>query len=508
MGDHSIDFITGGLDVGLPAKPFYGRMLIDGEWVEAADGERIVRESPAHGVAVSSYPAAKAYDVNRAVLAARTAFDRGAWPNLKAAQRAAILHRVAAGIVQRKEELALLETLESGKPISQARDEISGCTDLWIYAAALVRSLHGDSYNTLGEDMLGLVINEPIGVVSLITPWNFPLWILSQKLPFALAAGCTAIVKPSEFTSATTLILGEILIEAGVPPGVVNIVTGTGPDCGAHMVSHPQVDMISFTGSTRVGKATAATAAGELKKVALELGGKNPQIVFPDCDWEAALDATVFGVYFNAGECCNSGSRLLVHEDIAERFTEAVIERAKRVPVGEPLNARTKVGAIINRNQMRVIDQYLTEAKSSGAKVRLGGEQIAGTGGLFMQPTILSGVTREMSVAREEIFGPVLSILTFSTLDEAIAIANETFYGLSAAVWSCNIDTCLTAARRIKAGTVWINSFMDGYAELPFGGYRHSGIGRELGRKALEDYSETKTIQMHIGPRTGWWLAR
>jgi betaine-aldehyde dehydrogenase len=483
-------------------------MLIDGAWVEAANGERISRESPAHAVAVSSYPAAKAADVARAVSAARNAFDHGAWPRLRGAQRAAILHRVAEGIVRRKDELALLETLESGKPISQAREEIAGCTELWTYAAGLARNLHGDSYNTLGEDMLGLVIKEPIGVVSLITPWNFPFWILSQKLPFALAAGCTAVVKPSEFTSATTLILGEILMAAGVPTGAVNIVTGTGPDCGAHMVSHPQVDMISFTGSTRVGKAAAAIAAGELKKVALELGGKNPQIVFPDCDWEAALDAVVFGVYFNAGECCNSGSRLLVHADIAERFTEAVIERARRVPVGEPLNARTRVGAIINRNQMGIIGRYVSEAKSAGAQLRLGGEPVSGVTGLFMQPTVLTGVTREMRVAREEIFGPVLSVLTFETVDEAVAIANETLYGLSAAVWSRNIDVCLTTARRIKAGTIWLNSFMDGYPELPFGGYRESGIGRELGRMALEDYTETKTVQMHVGPRTGWWVPR
>jgi betaine-aldehyde dehydrogenase len=316
------------------------------------------------------------------------------------------------------------------------------------------------------------------------------------------------VVKPSEFTSATTLILGEILMAAGVPTGAVNIVTGTGPDCGAHMVSHPQVDMISFTGSTRVGKAAAAIAAGELKKVALELGGKNPQIVFPDCDWEAALDAVVFGVYFNAGECCNSGSRLLVHADIAERFTEAVIERARRVPVGEPLNARTRVGAIINRNQMGIIGRYVSEAKSAGAQLRLGGEPVSGVTGLFMQPTVLTGVTREMRVAREEIFGPVLSVLTFETVDEAVAIANETLYGLSAAVWSRNIDVCLTTARRIKAGTIWLNSFMDGYPELPFGGYRESGIGRELGRMALEDYTETKTVQMHVGPRTGWWVPR
>jgi acyl-CoA reductase-like NAD-dependent aldehyde dehydrogenase len=508
MNAPSMNFISGSRAMALPEKPFHGRMLIGDEWCEALDQERITRNSPAHGVQVASYPAAKAADVARAVSAARVAFDDGPWPRLKGGQRATILQRIAEGIVRRSEELALLETLESGKPISQARGEITGCAELWQYAAALARNLHGDSYNSLGEDMLGLVVKEPIGVVGMITPWNFPFWILSQKVPFALAAGCTIVLKPSEFTSSTTLLLGEIVQEAGVPTGVINIITGTGTDAGAFMVSHPDVDMISFTGSTRVGRATAATAGSQLKKVSLELGGKNPQIVFPDCDWEAALDAVVFGCYFNAGECCNSGSRLLVHEDIAERFTEAIIERAKQVPVGEPLNTRCKVGAIINPNQMKVIQSYLAEAKAAGAEVRLGGEAVAGVDGLFMQPTVLAKVTRDMAVAREEIFGPVLSVLTFKSLSEAIAIANETLYGLSAAVWSRDIDTCLTAARRIKAGTIWVNTFLDGYPELPFGGYRQSGLGRELGRYAVEDYTETKTIQVHLGARTGWWLPR
>jgi betaine-aldehyde dehydrogenase len=345
-------------------------------------------------------------------------------------------------------------------------------------------------------------------VVALITPWNFPLLIISQKLPFALAAGCTAVVKPSELTSTTTLILGEILQQAGVPHGVVNILTGTGPQAGAPLVAHPAVDMVSFTGSTQVGKLTAAAAANTLKKIALELGGKNPQIVFPDCDWEAALDAVVFGVYFNAGQCCNSGSRVLVHADIARRFSDAVVARAQQVPVGEPLNPQTRVGAIINEQQMAKIFSYLSQARDSGAEVCLGGERIPDTPGLFVQPTVLRNVERTMSVAKEEIFGPVLSLLTFRSLEEAIDIANETLYGLSAAVWSRDFDTCLLAARGIRAGTVWLNTFMDGHPELPFGGYRESGIGRELGRAAVEDYTETKTVQMHLGPRTAWWLPR
>lgn len=504
----TLEIITGGRAADLPNQPFQGRMLIGGTWVEAADGARITRDSPAHGVPVASYPAAKQTDAGRAIEAARNAFDEGPWPRMKGAERAAVLRRVADEITRRAEELARWEVLESGKPISQARGEMAATAELWHYAAALARGLHGDSYNTLGEDMLGVTLREPVGVVALITPWNFPLLIISQKLPFALAAGCTAVVKPSELTSTTTLILGEILQKAGVPEGAVNIITGTGPEAGAPIVSHPAVDMVSFTGSTRVGKMTAMAAAGTLKKIALELGGKNPQIVFPDCDWEAALDAVVFGVYFNAGECCNSGSRVLVHADIAARFTEAVVERTRKVPVGEPLNPRTKVGAIINHAQLDKILVHIHEARSAGATVHLGGERIDRGAGLFVQPTVIGKVHRNMNIAREEVFGPVLSVLTFQNAAEAIEIANDTLYGLSAAVWSRDIDTCLTCARGIKAGTIWVNTFMDGYPELPFGGYRESGIGRELGRAALEDYTETKTLQLHIGPRTGWWLPR
>lgn len=495
-------------DAAAPVTPYYGRLLIGGEWREAAAEARMDRFSPAHGVLVATYPAAGADDVRRAVDAARLALEAGDWPGMKGADRAGLLLRVADGIEARLEALALQETLESGKPLTQARNEVAGCAGLWRYAAALARTLSGESYNTLGDDMLGLVLRQPIGVVSMITPWNFPLWILCQKLPFALAAGCTAVVKPSELTSGTSLMLGEILLEAGLPAGVVNIVTGTGPQVGRAMVEHPDVDMVSFTGSTRVGREIGASAGRQLKKVALELGGKNPQIIFPDCDFDAAVDAVVFGVYFNAGECCNSGSRILVHQDIAERFTAAVIERAKRVPVGDPLHPDVKVGAMVSQQQLDGVLQSINAARQAGATIALGGERYAGSAGLYLQPTILSNVTPDMVAAREEIFGPVLSVLSFRDLEHAIELANSTLYGLSAAVWSRDIDTCLGAARRIKAGTIWVNSFLDGYPELPFGGFRDSGVGRELGHQAVEDYTETKTVQLHLGPRTGWWLAR
>ncbi len=491
----------------LPA-PYYGRLLIDGAWQEAQNGQRLERSSPAHGVLVASYAAAATADVELAVAAAGRAFKAAPWAGMKGAERAALLLRVADAIEARLEPLALQEALESGKPLTQARGEVAGCAGLWRYAASLARTLSGESYNTLGDDMLGLVLRQPIGVVSMITPWNFPLWILCQKLPFALAAGCTAVVKPSELTSGTTLMLGEILGEAGLPAGVVNIVTGTGPDVGQVMVEHAGVDMISFTGSTRVGREIGASAGRQLKKVALELGGKNPQIIFPDCDWEAAVDAVVFGVYFNAGECCNSGSRVLVHESIAERFTAAVIERARAVPVGDPLHPDVKVGAMVSRQQLDGVVGSIEAARQAGATVGLGGQRYAGSEGLYLQPTVLSGVTADMTVAREEVFGPVLAVLAFRDLDHAVELANGTLYGLSAAVWSRDIDTCLGAARRIDAGTVWVNTFLDGYPELPFGGFKDSGVGRELGRQAVEDYTETKSVQLHMGPRTGWWLPR
>lgn len=491
--------------MSLPKEPYKYTMLVDGQWVEALSGERYTCDSPAHGVTVGSYPLAGEADTDRAIEAARQAFDEGPWPRMRGAERARLLHKVAEAIAGATEELALIETLESGKPITQARGEMASAADLWSYAATLARTLHGDSYNTLGEDLLGLVLREPIGVVGMITPWNFPLLIASQKLPFALAAGCTAVIKPSELTPGTTLYLGKFLQDIGLPKGVVNIITGYGMPVGARLASHSAVDMISFTGSTGVGRSIVAASTGNLKKVALELGGKNPQVVFADADLEAALDAVVFGVNFNQGECCNSGSRLLVQRSIAESFTAAVIERARTVPVGDPLDPRTKIGAIISAQQMNRIVGYVSAGKSEGATLRLGGEPDRTGPGRFMQPTIFDQVEPSMQIAREEIFGPVLSVLTFDTPAEAIKIANSTMYGLSAGIWTSNFDVALQLGRGIRAGTIWVNTFMDGYPELSFGGYNQSGLGRELGRFAVEEFTESKTLQLHLGPRASAW---
>ncbi|WP_438752426.1 aldehyde dehydrogenase family protein [Pararhizobium sp. O133] len=484
------------------------KMLINGKWTDAAEGKTLERVAPGHGVTVSRYPAAKKADAERAIAAARHAFDDGAWPRMTASERSLVLLRAADMIAARADELAYLDCIESGKPISQAKAELGGAADIWRYAAALARDLHGESYNTLGDGTLGVVLREAIGVVSIITPWNFPFLIVSQKLPFALAAGCTTVVKPSELTSASTLVLGEILEAAGVPAGVVNIITGTGPDVGALMTSHPDVDMVSFTGSTGVGKLTMTNAAQTLKKVSLELGGKNPQIVFPDANLDDFIDAAVFGAYFNAGECCNAGSRLIVHRDVADDVVRRVAELSAKVKVGDPLDPSTQVGAIITPQHLEKIIGYVAAASGNGATVSHGGSALDLGSGQFMSPTILSSVTPDMAVAREEVFGPVLSVLTFETTEEAIRIANSIDYGLSAGVWSRDFDTCLTIGRKVRAGTIWMNTFMDGASELPFGGYRQSGLGRELGRHAVEDYTETKTLNMHIGGRTGWWMPR
>ena len=505
--NNSMTWIETEREFALPEQPFIGQLFIDGKWREASDGGRLSRNSPAFNIQVSDFAKATIADTEEAIVAARTAFDKGNWPTMSGAQRAAVLNKIADLVMAKQRQFALQEVLESGKPISQAMDEIEWAVDLWRYAAVCARSLHGDSFNNLGEDMLALVVREPIGVVSIITPWNFPFLILSQKLPFALAAGCTAVVKPSELTSGTSVMLAEILQQAGIPDGVVNILVGEGHDVGATMTSHKDVDMVTFTGSSAVGKKLTAVAAQSLKKVSLELGGKNPQIIFPDCDWEAAVDAVVFGTFFNGGECCNSGSRILVHQSIAADFEQAVKIRAAAVPFGDPLCKETKVGAMISTEHLQKIQDYLQVAIDQGAEISLGGSSVEHTG-LYMQPTIVSKVTPDMQIAREEVFGPVLSILTFTDIEQAIEIANDCLYGLSAGVWSANIDNCLQVARKVKAGTVWVNGWMSGYPELPFGGYKQSGQGRELGRNALDEFTEQKTIQMHIGERTGWWLPR
>lgn len=490
----------------LPAKPFHARHWIGGVWQDGA--EMTERVSPSHGVVVSWAAKGGLPEAGAAIAAARAVFDDGRWSELSGKARAAVLLRVADLIEASVERMALLETLESGKPITQSRGEVGGAADLWRYAASLARGITGESHNALGTDMLAVTLKEPIGVVSIITPWNFPFWILSQKLPFALAAGCTCVVKPSELTPSTTVMLGELLAEAGLPAGVVNIVLGLGQPVGAALAADPRVDMVTFTGSTGVGRSIAAAASGTLKKVALELGGKNPQVIFPDADLESAADAVVFGVYFNAGQCCNSGSRIIVHEDIAEDFTARVVALSRKVAFGDPLDPATQVGAIVTPEHGAKIDGYIAAARKAGAQVRLGGGALAvpGLGAQFYQPTVVTGVTPDMAIARDEVFGPVLTVLTFRTEAEALHLVNDADYGLSAGVWSENIHTCLTFARGAQAGTVWTNTWMDGFPEVTFGGVKQSGLGREIGRQGLEEFLETKSLVMRLGRTRAMWV--
>lgn len=486
-------------------EPAYRPMIIDGEDTQARSGQTFTRLSPAHEIEVSSYPQGAQEDVDRAVTAARHALDRG-WRQSTGSVRSKLLLKVADLVRRDAEALALAETLETGKPITQSRNEVAGTAELWEYAASLARNTQGDAHNALGRDTLAMVVHEPIGVVGMITPWNFPLLIISQKLPFALAAGNTAVIKPSESTSATTVMLGQLIREAGFPAGVVNVATGDRV-VGAAIAEHPGIDMISFTGSTGVGKGIASAAGRDLKKVELELGGKNPQIITANADFTAAVDAGVFGGYFNVGQCCNSGSRLIVHRSIADEFAAAVVERAKHMRVGDPLRADTLVGSLVNDAQLAVVERYVAEGRDAGAHLLTGGGRLdTGLNGRFYQPTVFTDVTAQMSIATDEIFGPVLSVLPYDTLEEAIGIANSTSFGLSAGIWSNDINEALTAARDLRAGTVWVNRWMDGYPEVPFGGYGHSGIGRELGRQALAEFSELKTIQLQVGIRENRWV--
>lgn len=493
------------IDYELP-ETVRNRHMIAGEWLDSAD--TFERRSPSHDVVVSVSAQGDEAMTERAIKAARAAFDAGDWSRISGKERAAVLLKVADLIEQNVDRIAVFETLESGKPISQSRGEVGGAADLWRYAASQARTSHGDSHNTLGEDMLGVVLKEPIGVVSIITPWNFPFWILSQKLPFALAAGCTVVIKPSEMTPTSTVMMGELLIEAGLPAGVCNIVLGHGQPVGSLMSTHTDVDMVTFTGSTAVGKLITQAASGTLKKVALELGGKNPQVICPDADLDSAADAVTFGVYFNVGQCCNSSSRIIVHEDIAEDFVKRVVALSRKVKFGDPLDPDTQVGAIVTAEHNAKIDRYVKAAVADGARLDMGGGNMAvgGLGEQFYQPTVISGVSPEMAIAREEVFGPVLVVLTYRTFDEAVALVNDSDFGLSAGIWSENMHTCMDFARRAQAGTIWTNTWMDGFPELAFGGVKQSGQGRENGRYGFEEFLEVKSLVMRIGRSRAPWV--
>lgn len=492
-------------DLSLPGEPREFGFFLDGDWVAAGDREVFERNSPGHGAPVSRIPKCTQADLDMAVASARRAFDDRRWSGLSGADRAAVLLKAAEGIRTRAEEIAYWETLENGKPISQARAEVGGCVGMFEYASGLARALHGDSFNNLGDGMFGVVTREPVGVVGVITPWNFPFLILCERVPYILAAGCTIVAKPSEVTSATTLMLAEILHEAGLPDGVMNVVTGSGSTIGQGLIEHDQIDMLSFTGSTAVGRRVVeASGRTNFKRLGLELGGKNPQIVFADADLEDAADGVAFGIGFNTGQCCVSGSRLIVERSVADKFADMVAEKFKKVRVGDPLDEATQVGAITTDAQNATIMAYIEKGQSEGATLLYGGEQLDLERGQYIAPTLFGNVTRDMAIAREEIFGPVLTVMPFDTVDQAIDIANDTEYGLAASVWTKNIDKALTVTRRVQAGRFWVNTTLSGGPELPIGGFKQSGWGREAGIYGVEEYTQIKSVHIEIGKRSPW----
>jgi acyl-CoA reductase-like NAD-dependent aldehyde dehydrogenase len=505
MNLHSNFILPDRDDPRLKARRDY-RMLINGKSVDAAGGRTIERESPGHrGVIVGRWPEGGAEDTGRAILAARKAFDEGPWPRMSAAERSGFLFKTAALIRDHAEELATIESLEVGKPIAQARGEIGYCADLWSYAAGQARGLHGDSHNDIGDDRIGLVLREPLGVVGIITPWNFPFIIASERVPWAIGAGCTVVLKPSEFTSGTSIRMAELAREAGIPDGVFNVVTGYGDPAGQTLAEHPGTDMVAFTGSVRVGTHLGAIAARSVKRCGLELGGKGPQVVYDDADLDAAADGVAYGVYHNAGQCCISGSRLIVQKGIRDALLERLLDMSGKLRFGDPLNEATRYGAMISAAHRDKVAGHVARGREEGARVLIGGTAVGEEDGLYYPPTIFDGVTASMSLAREEIFGPVLAITSFETPEEAVRLANDTEYGLSASVWTRSLENGLQTIRRIRAGRCWINGVIDGTPAMPIGGYKKSGLGRELGRYGFDEYSEFKSIVMNLGAPPPWF---
>lgn len=477
-----------------------GRLLIDGHWVEGSNKFDTV--NPATGEVLTQIVEASPQDVDRAVQAARRAFEdrRGAWCKMSASERGRLIWRLADLIETNIDELSELETLDNGKPIFESRYvDLPMVIDVLRYYAGWASKIHGETVNTF-ESAFTYTLREPVGVVGLIVPWNFPLLLASWKLGPALACGCTMVIKPAEQTSLTTLRMGELAIEAGIPPGVLNLVTG-GPETGKAIVRHPGIDKIAFTGSTAVGKEIMRGAADSLKRVTLELGGKSPNIVFADSDIDSAVKGAINGIFYGKGEVCNAGSRLFVESKVKSEFMEKLTGRAKKMQPADPLDPKTRMGAIVSQEQIETVLGYIEAGKKEGAKLVAGGNRVSVDGGkgFFIEPTIFGEVKNDMKIAQEEIFGPVLACLEFDDIDQVVTLANQNPYGLAAAVWTRDLKKAHRVSRQLKAGTVWINTYGLMDAALPFGGYKQSGFGRELGKHAIEHYTELKTVWLNVG---------
>jgi aldehyde dehydrogenase (NAD+) len=474
-----------------------GKLFIDGEFVDAVSGKTFETVNPATEEVLTTVAEGDAADIDKAVAAARRAFDDGSWIGLNARERGRMLYKLAALVDSHRDELATLETLDNGKPLFETTHvDLPQVIDVLEYYAGWADKIHGDTLPASGK-FFTYTRREPHGVCGQIIPWNFPLLMAAWKLGPALACGNTVVLKPAEQTPLTALRLAALAREAGFPPGVVNVVAGFGPTAGGALVRHPHVDKIAFTGSTEVGRLIQREAAGTLKSVSLELGGKSPNIVFADADVEAAVQGAMTGIFFNQGEVCCAGSRLFVEEPIHDRFVDALADHASKVSVGDPLDMNTRMGAQVSEEQFDKILGYIDSGKKAGAKVRTGGDR-AQPKGYFVQPTVFDAVTDDMQIAREEIFGPVVSTLTFRDIDDAIAKGNDTNYGLAAAVWTSDIKKAHRVAHALRAGTVWVNTYNTFDAAVPFGGYKESGVGRELGAQALDLYTQTKAVWVSL----------
>jgi acyl-CoA reductase-like NAD-dependent aldehyde dehydrogenase len=476
-----------------------GRLLIGGEWRPAADGRTLEVVNPATEETIASVASAGQTDVDAAVAAARAALS-GPWRGMSARERGRLLWKLGERIMERADELARLETIHNGKPIFESRQvEMPASAECFQYYAGWADKIQGETVPVKGN-FLTYTLREPVGVVCAIVPWNFPLLLTAWKVAPALACGNTVIVKPASQTPLTALALGELALEVGFPPGVLNVITGPGASVGRWLVGHPGIDKIAFTGDTATGRQIMQGAAGTLKRLTLELGGKSPNIVFRDADLDAAVRGATTGIFYGKGEVCAAGSRLLVDRAIKDEFVDKVAARAKKMTPGDPLDPRTRLGAIASKGQMERVLGYIETAGREGARLVAGGSRTdIGTGkGYFLQPTVFTDVTPGMTIAREEIFGPVLAAIEFADTDEAVARANDSEYGLAAAVWTRDIKKAHDVARRLQAGTVWVNTYNVYDTAASFGGYKRSGFGREMGVHALEHYTQVKTVWVDL----------
>ncbi len=475
------------------------QLFINNEWRPSSSGKTMEVVNPATEEVIAEVPAADRTDVDLAVAAARAALS-GPWSALSARERGRLVRRLGERLMQRADEIARLETLHNGKPITESRQiEIPAAAECFEYFGGWSDKVMGETIPVKGNH-LTYTLREPVGVVAAIVPWNFPLLLAAWKVAPALACGNVVILKPASQTPLTALALGEVALEAGLPPGVLNVITGAGATVGQALVEHPGIDKIAFTGDTSTGKSIMRSAAETLKKITLELGGKSPNLVLADADMDAAIRGATVGIFYGKGEVCAAGSRLLVDRTIKDEFIARLTARVKKMVPGDPMDPKTRFGAISSRRQLDTVLRYIETGKAEGATLAAGGATAdIGTGkGYFVQPTVFTDVTPAMTIAREEIFGPVLAAIDFADLDEAIATANDTPYGLAAGVWTRDIKKAHYVARRLQAGTVWVNTYNVYDTAAPFGGYKQSGFGREMSAHALEHYTQVKSVWVDL----------